>query len=165
MGGVANQCALCDYSAITPRLLRHSVPQKIGRCAITPRLLRDYSAITPRVHISKTRSECNMRSTQGHAGNGAVCHVPIKTQWILPTSRFKLTMLNLNGGIAETTPNLRLTQMCTLPVKILRGMGASRRCISCACVSCVRCCCLRCCHRSARVRAAYVHVFGLALWA
>ena len=117
MDRMANQCALCDYSAITPRRLRHSVLQKIGRCAITPRLLRDDSAITPRVHISKTRSECNMRSTRGHAGNGDVCHSPIETQWILPTSRFKLTMLKLNGG-------WRLTQIYNLPVKILWGMGA-----------------------------------------
>ena len=153
---MANQCALCDYSAITPRRLRHSVPQKIGRCSITPRLLRDYSAITPRVRISKTRSECNMRSTRGHAGNGDVCHSPIETQWILPTSRFKLTMLKLNGG-------WRGSHKCvTFPLRFFGGWGLSRRCRSCACVSCVRCCCRRCCHRYARVRAAYVHVFVLA---
>ena len=35
---------LRDYSAATPRLLRHFVWQKIGRYAITPRLLRGYSA-------------------------------------------------------------------------------------------------------------------------
>ena len=147
MDGMANQFALCDYSAITPRLLR------------------DYSAITPRARISKTRSECNIRPTQGHAGNGGVCHMPMKTQWIMQTTCFKLTMLNLNRRTAETTPKLWLTQICTLPVKILRGMGASRRCISCACASCLRCCCRRCCHRYARVRAACVTVFGLAQWA
>ena len=89
-----------------------------GDSATTPRRLRDDSASPP----IKNRYETQLTLVESMAlklsASARVCHPPIKPYWILPTTCFKLTMLNFKR-VNQRTP------LGILPVKILRGMGVA----------------------------------------
>ena len=109
---------LRDDSAAESRL-RHSVPQKIGYSATTPRRSRDDSAMTP----PKTRSEHTTDLSEERSVKGRVCHPPMKIQWIPPTSRFNLTKLNLNGGYRRHLRNHGSRRCASSPLRFFGGWG------------------------------------------